>query len=174
MSGTYSGDYGPMLVKAEHRRKVIFFKHGIGEAGPLFVLLDSFESLDSCEHTYEVSFQHRAVPCELVDGRVTNFYENGATLTTVGDTAPTSVEGQYEPRYVGWRPIHGPLEHEHQPAPFVSFEKHGLTSRFVTVLYPSRTSDAPDLSASLTDDGFTVSVNGKPYSFKYSDPSLAL
>ncbi len=174
MAGTYRGDYGPELIKAQHRRKVIFFKRGVGAAGPLFLLLDSFESLDGKPHTYEVSFQERAVPYTLVGGRVTNFFENGATLTTLGDTVPTVAIGQHEPRYVGWRPIHGPEEHEHEPAPFVSFAKNGVSARFVTLLYPSRTEAVPELSVALTDGGFSLSVDGESFAYSYTDPIFAI
>lgn len=168
MGGTYSGDYGPSLIKAEHKRRVVFFKNGLDEAKPFFLLLDSFKSLDGREHSYEVSFQHKAVPLTVKGRAAVTTYESGATLTTLSTVCPKVLVGQYEPRYVGWQPIHGPEEHEHLPAPFLSFEKRGLSSDFATVLYPSENNNAPELSLSLDGNLISLTVNGKPYSFDLS------
>ena len=165
MGGVYSGDYGPELVKAEHCRRVIFFKHGLGEAKPFFLLLDSFKSLDGKEHTYEVSFQHRALPVTVKDRAVITTYESGATLTTLSTVCPNILVGQYSPRYVGWRPIHGPEEHEHLPSPFVSFEKRGYTADYATLLYPAPSSKTPEFTLALEGEKLTISVNGEKYSF---------
>ena len=173
MGGIYSGDYGPDLIKAEHIRKVIFFKNGLGKASPFFLLLDSFKSLDGMEHSYEVSFQHRAIPAEVKDREVVTTYPSGATLTTLSTVCPKVLVGQYTPRYVGWRPIHSPLEHEHQPAPFVSFEKFGMNADFATLLYPSADNTAPSFSISLVDNTLKIIVDEEEFLFNTNSKEFA-
>lgn len=173
MGGTYSGDYGPELVKAEHERKVVFFKNGLGDAKPFFLLLDSFKSLDEKEHSYEVSFQHRAIPITLKGRGAVTTYPSGATLTTLSTVCPKVLVGQYSPRYVGWRPIHSPLEHEHEPAPFLSFEKRGMSADFATLLYPSADENAPDLFVNLDDKELKITVNNEEFSFGVDSSEFA-
>ena len=172
MGGTYRGDYGPMLIKTEHTRKVVFFKEGLKSAKPFFLLLDSFRSLDGKEHAYEVSFQHRALPVAVKGRSVVTTYNNGATLTTLSTVCPKILVGQYEPRYVGWRPIHSPLEHEHEPAPFVSFEKRGMNSDFATLLYPSKDENTPKLSLSLEGGELKITVDEEVFEFDVNSPEF--
>ena len=173
MGGIYSGDYGPDLIKAEHRRKLVFFKEGLGKAKPFFLLLDSFNSLDGAEHSYEVSFQHKAIPITANGRAAVATYPSGATLTTLSTVCPKILVGQYEPRYVGWRPIHGPEEHEHQPAPFLSFEKRGLSADFATLLYPSENSEAPSFALSLNDKEVIIKVDEETFSLDLSSEELS-
>lgn len=166
---SYDGDYGKALTKATHTRKVVFFKNGLGAAKPFYLLLDSFETKDGREHEFSVSFQHKPLPA-LVDKRGVKLnFESGATLTTVSDVPPSVLLGQYSPRYVGWYPIHSPLEHEHIPSPFVEFKKRGASARFVTLLYPSASSDAPRFDISLSKCGFTLGIDENKFEFKYTD-----
>lgn len=174
MGGVYSGDYGPELIKAEHTRRAVFFKNGLGAASPFLLLLDSFTSLDGEEHSYEVSFQHRAVPAAAIGRSVVTSYPSGATLTAVSTVCPKIFVGQYTPRYVGWRPIHSPLEHEHEPAPFVSFEKRGKAADLATLLYPSADSKAPSLSVSLDGAALTIIVDGEEFHFDTESKEFSL
>ncbi len=173
MGGTYSGDYGPDLIKAEHTRKAIFFKNGLGNAKPFFLLLDSFRSLDGREHTYEVSFQHKALPTTVKGRAVVTTYNSGATLTTLSTVCPKILVGQYTPRFVGWRPIHSPLEHEHEPAPFVSFEKWGTCTDFATLLYPSSDENTPSFCLELADNILTLTIDEEEFSFDTNSPEFS-
>lgn len=165
LSGTYSGDYGPELIKAEHKRRAVFFKKGLGNMKPFFLLLDSFRSLDGEERSFEVSFQHKAIPM-TVDGRVAvAHFPDGQTLHTVSTVYPSLLCGQYTPRYVGWRPIHDPKEHEHIPAPFLTFTKRGGSAEFATLLYPSPDSSAPKMQVELCEGEIKITVDGEIYSF---------
>ena len=70
---------------------------------------------------------------------------------------------------MGWKPIHGTEEHEHSPAPSVSFAKKGADTKFATVVYPAPDSDVPEIAVSLTDGGFEITANGEKFSFSYDD-----
>ena len=173
VGGVYSGDYGSELIKAEHKRRAVFFKHGLGNAKPFFLLLDSFESLDGSERTFEVTFQHRALPVTASGKGVVTTYPSGATLTTLSTVYPKILVGQYYPRYVGWRPIHGPEEHEHEPAPFVSFETRGVKADLATLLYPSQDDRTPALSVKLVGDILTVGVDSEVFEFNINSSEFS-
>ena len=170
--GYYDQGYGRDLVPVRHERKVIFFKKGLEEAKPFFVILDAFESLDGNEHCFEPGFQLPDVPVSAFSHSVTATYGNGSTLTLIADKYPKISIGQYAPEYMGWRPIHSNDDHEHAPAPLVSFTKKGTSSRFATVLYPAPDNNVPNIGVTLTDEGFDLTVNGKKSSFKYTDEIL--
>ena len=167
--GYYDQGYGDALTPVRHERKVIFFKKGLGQAKPFFVLLDNFEAQDEKEHLYEILFHYPSIPVSANGHAVKGSYANGASLTVVSDKYPKIEIGQYAPRYMGWKPIHGPHEHEHSPSPSVSFAKKGLTSKFATILYPAPDSSAPEIGISLTDGGFEITVNGEKFVFDYTD-----
>lgn len=164
----YEDGYGPGLLAARHHRKVIFFKRGLDALKPFFVLLDDFSA--NGEHRYEVSFQLPSVKTECYRTDVTARYANGASLRIVSDAHPKLTIGQYEPEYMGWRSIHGVEEHEHEPAPVLSFEKRGENVRFVTLICPSPAGEeVPAVAARLHDRGFVLAVNGKEYTFDAGD-----
>lgn len=166
---SFDGDYGKNLTKATHTRKVVFFKNGLGAAKPFYLLLDSFEAKDGREHEFSVSFQHRPLPISVEARSVKVKFDSGATLTTVSDVSPSVLLGQYSPRYVGWYPIHSPYEHEHTPSPFVEFKKRGVSAELVTVVYPSPTDVAPNITVTKTDGGFALGIDGENFEFKYTD-----
>ena len=168
----YSGDYGAKLTRATHRRKVVFFKRGLGSLSPFYLLLDDFSAEDGKDHEFSICFQHRALPIKVEERSTKLFFENGATLTVASDVCPSILLGQYSPRYVGWNPIHSPYPHEHQPAPFEERKKRGTTARFATVLYPSREACTPEISVALTDTGFVINTGKESFEFNYDDPVL--
>ena len=167
--GYYDQGYGAELVQVKHVRKVIFFRKGLGTLKPFFILLDSFESLDGKEHSFEVSFQLPDVPASAFKHNVTATYEKGTSLTLAGDKYPKVIIGQYAPEFMGWRPVHSNEEHEHAPAPLVSYTKRGTDAKFATVLYPAPDTAVPEISISLRDGGFTVNADGESFDFDYSD-----
>ena len=160
-SGTYRGGYGPDLIPAEHKRRVIFFNSGICGSKPFVLLCDRFRSLDYTERLFEVTFQHKAVPVRRIPFGTVTEYPSGTSLTTVSSVEPEIIVGAKEPRYVGWRPIHNPDEHEHEPAPFVSFAKKGVSAEFFTVLYPSDDKSGVDITMRIDSDKLYVTVDGK-------------
>ena len=170
--GYYDQGYGEELINAKHTRKVVFFKKGIGKLPPCFVLLDSFESLDGNSHDYEVSFQLPYVPVSAFGHCVEVKYSNGATMKMVSDKYPKILIGQYAPEFVGWKPVHSPLEHEHEPAPVVTYTKHGNVANFVTLLIPYKDVRVSESFVEMYDDGFSVIVDGEKSSFKYDDEIL--
>ena len=170
--GEYNEGYGNNLTPVTHKRKLIFFKKGLGSLKPFLVVLDDFESNDEKEHLYEILFHYPKVPVTALKHSVKGTFESGATLTVVSDKYPKIEIGQYAPRYMGWKPIHGTSDHEHIPTPSISFAKKGLASKFATVLYPAPDSDTPDISVELTENGFAVTANGEKYDFAYDDPKF--
>jgi hypothetical protein len=78
----------------------------------------------------------------------------------VGSVYPRILIGQYTPEFVGWKPIHGPEEHEHMPAPVASFAKEGLLTEFATLLIPSPTASLPAAAVSVHDAVITLTLDG--------------
>ena len=167
--GYYNEGYGENLTPVTHKRKLIFFKKGLGSLKPFFVVLDSFESNDENPHVYEILFHYPKIPVSAFSHSVKGTYGSGATLTIVSDKYPKIEIGQYAPRYMGWKPIHGTHEHEHIPTPSVSFAKKGLEAKFATILYSCPDSNTPEIGISLTDGGFEITVNGEKFVFDYTD-----
>ncbi len=152
-AASYSEGYGEEVIQAKHSRKLFFVKKGLGGSGPFFVLYDEFISEDGQEHDFEINFQLPEVPVQILGHSVTASYSTGATLKMVSDKYPKVYVGQYVPQFRGWQPIHGPKEHEHAPAPAVTYTKRGLSARFATVLYPASDEKASDIAVMLTDTG---------------------
>jgi hypothetical protein len=132
-------------------------------------VLDSFESNDEKEHLYEILFHYPKIPVSAFTHSVKGTYESGATLTIVSDKYPKIEIGQYAPRFMGWKPIHGTHEHEHIPTPSVSFAKKGLEAKFATVLYPAPDSNAPEIAISLIEGGFEITSGEEKFTFSYTD-----
>ncbi len=165
----YDQCYGEELMRADHTRRVIFFKKGYEGSLPFFVLCDRFESCDGDEHDFELNFQLPNVEISSKASRVTAYYKTGATMQMVSDKYPKIYIGQYVPQFRGWNPIHGPKEHEHTPAPAITYVKRGKEARFATVLYPSPDANAPEIKVTLTENGFVLDFDGKVKEFAYSD-----
>ncbi len=161
--------YGDDLLRADQTRRVIFFKKGFEGSLPFFVLCDHFESCDESEHDFELNFQLPDVELSSRAHGVTAFYKNGTAMRMMSNAYPKIYIGQYTPRFRGWNPIHSPLEHEHRPAPAVTYVKRGHDARFATLLYPSPNNEIPDIGISLTDGGFKLSFDGKEKEFYYAE-----
>ena len=170
---TYSDGYGSRrctedgkssFVPASHRRKIVFFKKGWKSLPPFFVLLDDFTA-ETGSHTFEVSFQLTGDPAVLSQNGVQVSFPSGASLVITSDVYPTAAVGQYAPEYKGWQSIHAQGEHEHQPAPLVSFPKVGASASFATVVLPLPHSDAPALRVSRTADSFTLTCGNDSETF---------
>ncbi len=168
----YDQGYGDDLIPVKHTRKVIFFRKGLEGSLPFFVILDDFASEDENEHDFEVYFQLTADPIKAHSHGVTVDFKNGTSMKMVSDKYPKIHIGQYAPEFRGWRPIHGPKEHEHNPAPAVTYTKHGKSASFATVIYPSPNSETPDISVELTENGFKLTVDGKSKEFAYDAPEI--
>ena len=171
--GYFDQGYGDELIDVKHSRKVIFFKKGLGSLPPFFLLLDRFESRDEKEHDREVSFQLPHVPVSAFEHCVKANYRSGAVMKMISDKYPKIQIGQYAPKYIGWKPIHGPKEHEHSPAPVVSYTKRGVDTRFATLLLPFGEESEITASVSLTDGGFEIAVGEHTFTFDYADERFA-
>ncbi|HBJ18733.1 MAG TPA: hypothetical protein DDY70_03170 [Clostridiales bacterium] len=172
--GTYADGYGPDLIPVTHHRKMIFFKKGIEGTKPFFVLVDTFTPMDGGEHLYEVHFQLDKEPIRAQGKCVTAKHENGVSLSLISTAYPTILIGQYRPRYMGWRQIYAPgTDHEHMPAPAVTFTEYGGEKTVVTVLYPNNEPTCPILGVALEDDGFSIETTDKSkHFFAFSDKNF--
>ena len=171
--GTYDEGYGPNLVQATHKRKVIFFKNGLANSAPFFVLIDRYATGDEDEHTFETSFQLPTVPVSAFNNKVTAKYETGAELNFITSVNPKIYIGQHQPEYMGWRPDHTPEVKEHFPAPLLSYSVKAKEANIVTVLYPSPDSECPVSNVTADEKGFSITVNGAVEYFGYDDESIA-
>ncbi len=166
-AASYDQGYGDELTDVTHNRKAVFFKKGFAGSRPFYLILDEFISGDDNEHDFEVSFQLPDVPVSAFSHSVEAKYKNGAELKMVSDKYPNIHIGQYAPQYRGWRPIHSPEEHEHAPAPAVTYIKRGKSARFATVLYPSPDSNIPEISVELTGNGVKLAFGDESKEFAY-------
>ena len=172
VAGEYNEGYGPEFIPVKHRRKVIFFKKGLGGSRPFFVMLDNFTSCDGKEHFYESSFQLTEAPISVLGNVVTAKYQTGAELTFVSNVFPRITVGQFAPEYMGWRSNHTPEVKVHIPAPILSYSGVGECAEMVTVIYPSPDGDCPITNVSSGDGTFTVTVGGSEFKFNYDDKQL--
>ena len=176
--GLYDCGYGAKenAVFVDHHRKVIFFKKGLGNAKPFFVLLDSFAPKDEAEHLYEVLFQLDIQPYTATEYSVTADHGDGVALTLVSSAPANIIIGQNEPRYMGWRKIEGHSGEDivHNPAPAVLFTEKGNAAHVATVAYPAKDEICPVQSVACDQDGFTITMaNGECYTFDKNDPAFA-
>ena len=166
--GIYNEGYGPELVSATHRRRVVFFKNGLAESKPFFLVIDRYSAEE--EHTFETSFQLTTAPITVEGHNIIATYKTGATLTMVSSAYPTVTVGQFTPEFMGWRPDHTPEAKVHFPAPIVAYKSTGTEAYIATVLYPAPdSSECPIISVSADKDGFSVTVNGVVEYFSYCD-----
>lgn len=144
--GVYNEGYGDDFVNVTHKRKSIFFKHGVNGSLPFALIIDRLSADDDTEHKYSVSYQMDVQPYS-VDGKIfTADFGDGVTMSVIGSVAPDVVIAQKEPMFMGWRPDHSGLgmdpvemrnEQEHKPAPCLRYHAYGNKKRIVTALYPS-------------------------------------
>ena len=174
--GLYDCGYGVNpAVFVDHHRKVIFFKKGLGNAKPFFVLLDAFQPKDGEEHLYEVLFQLDVQPYEVSGQTVTVDHGDGVKLSLVSSAPVNIIVGQNEPRYMGWRKIEGHSGEDivHNAAPAVLFTEKGKETFVATVAYPAKDEECPVRSVSCDKDTFTLTMaDGKEYTFRKSDEAF--
>jgi hypothetical protein len=173
--GIYNEGYGADKLPATHKRKVIFFKKGLGIAKPFFVLLDTFTPKDENEHFYEVHFQLGTEPTTQTEKSITADHGDGVTLTLIGD-APLEVHtAEYEPRYMGWRKLRqSGTNHEHLPAPAPCFVRKGGVEYFVTAAYPAKDGETcPITSVACDAESFAITLaDGSVHTFKKADEAF--
>lgn len=167
--GIYNQGYGPDLLDATHKRKVVWFKKGHNGSLPFFVVIDNFSAADGEDHFYESSWQLPDVTVTVNRKKVTVSYENGAKLNMISSVAPRMFLGQYEPEYMGWRPHPDTESAEQLPAPLVSFAVKGNVGEVVTVLYPAPDDECPISDVRLSEGGFDISFGEKVEHFDYLD-----
>ena len=174
--GLYDFGYGANpAVFVDHHRKVIFFKKGLGNAKPFFILLDTFTPKDENEHIYEVLFQLDIQPYTASDKTVTVDHGDGVSFSLVSSAPANIIVGQFEPRYMGWRKIEGHSGEDivHNPAPAVLFTEKGLEKYVATVAYPAKDEKCPVAAVLCDKDSFTVTLaDGKSYTFEKNNPAF--
>ena len=175
--GTYDCGYGMEPgVFVDHKRKVIFFKKGLGTAKPFFVLLDTFTPKDDAEHLYEVHFQLGTEPTAEDAYSITADHGDGVTLTLIGNAPLITHTAETKPRYMGWRKHRrSGVDHEHYPAPAPCFTGKGKTEYFVTAVYPAKNETCPIRKVDADGDSFTITMaDGQIFRFERNDPAFAV
>lgn len=139
VEGVYDWGFGMELIPVTHTRRLIWFKNGQGEhKAPFWVVLDRFEPKDDKEHDYTLLWHLMPGTNPVISGtNIDADYGDGIHFHLVGMTEPHIVEGQKEPLFIGWRPIHGPGDHEHRPAPTAMYTYRGKDVTVATLLYPT-------------------------------------
>ncbi len=165
LDGAYEEGYGPRLLQAAHRRRVIKVKENPLGMHPFYVILDRYESRDGEEHTYETLWNMKNVPLTIrVSGGLSRIEadfrrrvwrdENGrphededgrpVTMTLLCDGKITMRHGCESPCR-GW-------VRRGVPAHALFFGRRGRTAQIVTVICPS------DRGCPITH--FTADENG--------------
>lgn len=170
--GKYNKGYGGELIQVDHERKVVFFRKGIDGSRPFFVLLDTFTSKDDEKHTYELSFPLYPIPVKLNGRHATLECGDGVTMEVVTHAALSTVTGQTEPEYMGFRPSEDRLAKEHVPAPVLIIKDGGEVKHFATVLYPTPDGVAPEIGVCCDAESFTVTLDGVEHKFDRNEEFL--
>lgn len=180
--GVYDEGYGAEFTDVEHRRKAIFFKHGVNGSLPFALVIDRLTAKDGNSHKFAVTYQMDTQPYE-VDGKCfTADHGDGVTMSVIGSREPNVIVAQKQPIFIGWRKRGGANseDFEHHHAPCLSFEAVGTEKRFATVLYPSNNGEVAIKDVVISDDptdtwvklvltdGETVTVDERDYP-AYSD-----
>jgi len=164
--GIYNEGFGEESVDVIHRRKIIFFKNGLENLKPFAVVCDRLISTDGKPHRFAVSYQMDTYPYTVKENIFTADMSDGVSMNLISSLPPEIISGQKEPFYLGWRPIHSPIEHEHAPAPCVRYIHTEKEARIITVLYPSDCKEIPiqTVNATLIPDDTEIQLilqNGK-------------
>lgn len=163
VEGTYNEGYGPDSIRVTHLRKAIFFKKGLSNTLPFVVIVDRFVSDDGQAHKYSVSYQMDVQKYDINGNTFTSDFDDGVTMSIIGNVEPEVIKGQKSPLYMGWRPrgyYNSSEDLEHHPAPCLRYNGYGTEKRIVTVLYPS--------------DNGVVAVKNVVISDDYSDSKIKL
>ena len=152
--GVYDEGFGPEFTPVRHTRRLTWYKEDVGEIkAPFWVVLDTFEPKDDKEHEYTLLWHLMPHTNPQISGNhIDADYGDGVHFHLIGQSAPTIVEGQKTPLYIGWRPIHGPGDHEHQPAPCAMYTYRGKCLTVATVLYPT-TEACPFTRVEISEGG---------------------
>ena len=164
--GKYNRGYGGALTDVTHERKVVFFRHGLGGSKPFFVILDDFTAGDGERHRCEASYQLLDMPVTVNGRHATVDAGDGVTLEIVTHAALTTVTGQNQPEYMGFRPAASRLVPEHIPAPVLSISGYGECVHLATVLYPTPDGVAPEIKVACDESSFTVTLDGVEHRFE--------
>ena len=160
--GYYDEGYGREFIDVTHKRKAIFFKNGLEGTLPFSVIIDRLISNDGQEHKFAVSYQTDVQPYKLYGKTYTADFGDGITFSIIGSEMPEAVVAQKSPYWMGWRPIHSPVEHEHAPAPCLRYPCVGKEQRLITVLYPSNNGEvaikAVECKNDVNDTVFTLTL----------------
>ncbi len=164
--GVYNEGYGKNYINVTHKRKAIFFKKGLNGSLPFSVIIDRLISEDGKEHKFAVSYQTDIQPYKFCDKTYTADFGDGVTFSIISSQTAQIVVAQKDPYWMGWRPIHSPLPHEHAPAPCLRYPYIGKEQRLITILYPSNNGKvlikAVDCKNSVSDTKFTLTFeNGE-------------
>lgn len=137
--GVYDEGFGPEFTPVRHTRRLIWYKNGYGDVkAPFWVVLDHFEPKDNKEHEYTLLWHLMPHTNPQVQGaHIDADYGDGVHFHLIGMSEPVIVEGQKEPLFIGWRPIHGPGDHEHQPSPTAMYSYRGREMTVATLLFPT-------------------------------------
>ena len=175
--GIYNEGYGAEFLTVTHKRKLIFFKKGIGTSKPFALVIDRFISEDGSIHTFQPSYQMDVHPYTAVDNTFTADMGDGVSMSIIGSGKAEIIIAQNQPLYMGWRAKHaaGGTNPDHYPAPCVRFSASGVSARTAQVLYPSNDGiieiKAVSLSSNVDDtavtliftDGSEVTIDEKDY-----------
>lgn len=167
----YEDGFGRDFTPVTHKRRVIFFKHGLGAIkAPFFVLADTFTSHDGKPHKCEILFNLQPVPYKLDRSVVTSYAPCGVNLTVSSTAAARIAIGESWTRYdgitsmMGWKPGQIPKGKEneaygHQPSPTAVYGAEGKVVRMVTVLSPSCFDKPESVTVVKEKDGLYVANN---------------
>ncbi len=150
--GTYDEGYGPEYIDVTHKRKVLKVKNNPAGLKTFYIVIDRLLSGDGKEHAYAAHWQIEDVPVSIRQGMPSGYgrskdiapdyqapgrrgcvltadYGDNITLTLISGENYTVRCGSISP-FIGWRK-------PDNPAPSIDFTAFGLSSRIVTLLYPS-------------------------------------
>ncbi len=175
VEGIYNEGYGPDLIQVTHKRKVIFFKEGIGGSLPFALIADRYLSNDGNEHKFSTSYQMDIQPYTVEGTTYTADHGDGITMSIISSTTPEVLVAQKEPYFIGWRKRSGAdsEDFEHFHAPCLQYVARGKEKRIVTLLYPSNNGKVAvrEIFASdcVDDTLVTLVIDGTNYTIDEND-----
>lgn len=170
VSGIYRDGYGLNAEKsATHKREVRFIKKHEGLEHPVFLVIDTFSSLDGRAHSYKILW-HPEYDDITPDG--TNFTMKGKAAKmrmACASDAPLSlsfVKGQTEPHLQGYK-LFGEVQGTQKPFPCAVYEATGDGEvTVVTVIEPAAVyHELRTESVALKDGRIVLTTGGEPVSF---------
>ncbi|MBQ2736375.1 MAG: alginate lyase family protein [Clostridia bacterium] len=149
----YEDGYGKDFIPVVHKRRIIFFKNGIGSIkAPFFLLRDTFKANDDKSHKCEVIFNMQAMPYKFEDNKAISYLNYGARLLisstgegrlAIGEEFRAEVSHSPVKSLMGWKPVKTPdphldpnAPHSHQPSPTAVYKANGKMCTIYTILSP--------------------------------------